>query len=209
MKYSLRTSFARRTLSLLAVVFLLTVVGRLVTITGAMVFCPGWPLCVPIAPLGYLKLLHFVLVGAASLVMLDVWRKAWREQRHHTVLLPLTTITGVLFLGQSLVGALSTTDRYSMHLIVLHSLTAVALWISLAMLVFISGTLKEDGVPDYQGTFGQRAKDFFILSKPVIVLLLLVTTYGGLVAGGKAWPPRRSRSGRCSAARWRRRVRAR
>ncbi|MCQ3935935.1 MAG: protoheme IX farnesyltransferase [Chloroflexi bacterium] len=56
------------------------------------------------------------------------------------------------------------------------------------MLVFISGTLKEDGIPDYAGTFGQRAKDFFILSKPVIVLLLLVTTYGGLVAGGKAWP---------------------
>lgn len=188
MKYSLRTSFARHTLLLLVAVFVLTVVGRLVAITNAMSFCSGWPFCIPTAPTGYLMLLHFTMVGLASLVMLAVWRKAWREQRHHKVLLPLTTITGVLFLGQSLVGALNTTAHYPLHLLVLHSLTAVALWISLAMLVFISGTLKEDGVSDYQGTFKQRVKDFFILSKPIIVLLLLVTTYGGLVAGGKAWP---------------------
>lgn len=188
MKYSLRTSFARHTLLLLVAVFVLTVVGRLVAITNAMSFCSGWPFCIPTAPTGYLMLLHFTMVGLASLVMLAVWRKAWCEQRHHKVLLPLTTITGVLFLGQSLVGALNTTAHYPLHLLVLHSLTAVALWISLAMLVFISGTLKEDGVSDYQGTFKQRVKDFFILSKPIIVLLLLVTTYGGLVAGGKAWP---------------------
>lgn len=188
MKYSLRTSFARHTLLLLVAVFVLTVVGRLVAITNAMSFCSGWPFCIPTAPIGYLMLLHFTMVGLASLVMLAVWRKAWCEQRHHKVLLPLTTITGVLFLGQSLVGALNTTAHYPLHLLVLHSLTAVALWISLAMLVFISGTLKEDGVSDYQGTFKQRVKDFFILSKPIIVLLLLVTTYGGLVAGGKAWP---------------------
>ena len=188
MKYSLQTSFARRTLLLLATVFMLTVVGRLVTLTGATFFCDGWPLCIPSQPIGYLKLLHLMMVGMALIVMASVWRMAWREQRHHPTLLPLTTVTGVLFFGQSLVGALSTTDAYTLHLVVLHTLTAVALWISLAMLVVVSGMLKEDGVADYQGTFGQRVKDFFILSKPIIVLLLLVTTYGGLVAGGKAWP---------------------
>ena len=31
-------------------------------------------------------------------------------------------------------------------------------------------------------------KDFIALSKPLIVGLLLITTYGGLVIGGKAWP---------------------
>lgn len=188
MKYSLQTSFARRTLLLLATVFMLTVVGRLVSLTGATFFCDGWPLCIPSQPIGYLKLLHLMTVGMALIVMASVWRMAWREQRHHPVLLPLTTVTGVLFIGQSLVGALSTTAAYTLHLVVLHTLTAVALWISLVMLVVVSGTLKEDGVADYQGTFGQRVKDFFILSKPIIVLLLLVTTYGGLAAGGKAWP---------------------
>lgn len=188
MKYSLKTSFARQTALLVVAVFALTVMGRLVTITGAAFLCPGWPVCVPTAPLGYLKLVHLALVGIASLVMVMVWRKAWREQRHHAVLLPLTTVTGILFLGQAFVGAIEVTRQFPMHIVVLHTLTAVALWVSLAMLVFVSGTLEKDGVADYQFDWRQRVKDFFILSKPVIVLLLLVTTYGGLVAGGKAWP---------------------
>jgi len=188
MKYSLKTSFARRAALLLAAVFVLTVVGRLVTVTGAAMFCAGWPLCMPTDRIGYIKLIHLLLVGMASMIMLVVWRKAWREQRHHPVILPLTTVTGVLFLGQALIGAIEVTSGYPTHLVVLHTLTAISLWISLAMLVFISGTLKEDGIADYQFDFRQRVKDFFILSKPVIVLLLLVTTYGGLVAGGKAWP---------------------
>ena len=188
MNYSLKTSFARRALVLLFSVFVLTVVGRLVTITNAALFCSGFPVCIPTAPLGYLKLIHLALVGLASIAMYSVWRKAWREQRHHAVLLPLTTVTGVTFLGQALIGAIVVTHEFPTHLVVLHTLTAVALWISLAMLVFISGLLKEDGVADYQFDWRQRVKDFFILSKPIIVLLLLVTTYGGLVAGGKAWP---------------------
>jgi heme o synthase len=188
MKYSLKTSFARRTAVLLFAVFVLTVVGRLVTITGAAFYCSGFPVCIPTASIGYLKLIHLILVGLASVVMYSVWRKAWREQRHHATLLPLTTVTGVTFLGQALIGAIVVTREFPTHLVVLHTLTAIALWISLAMLVFISGLLKEDGVADYQFDWRQRVKDFFILSKPIIVLLLLVTTYGGLVAGGKAWP---------------------
>ncbi|MBI2332442.1 MAG: hypothetical protein HYU84_09850, partial [Chloroflexi bacterium] len=51
MKYSLKTSFARQTALLVVAVFALTVMGRLVTITGAAFLCMGWPLCVPTAPL--------------------------------------------------------------------------------------------------------------------------------------------------------------
>ena len=34
----------------------------------------------------------------------------------------------------------------------------------------------------------QRMRDFLTLTKPIVVLLLLVTTYAGMVVGGKAWP---------------------
>jgi protoheme IX farnesyltransferase len=56
------------------------------------------------------------------------------------------------------------------------------------MLVFVSGTITRDvkDVPQFE--FRRRAKDFFLLSKPLIVALLLLTTYAGLVAGAKAWP---------------------
>ena len=188
MKYSLRSTFSRLVLALFIWVFLLTVVGRIVTITGAWAFCAGLPVCIPTQPLGYLKLAHLVLAGAASVFMVLVLRKAWREQRHQNLLLPLTTVTGVLFFGQSLIGAIQVTRGFPLHLVVLHSLTAVALWISLGSLVYLSGVLAKDATEVPKFDYRQRAKDFFTLSKPLIVALLLVTTYSGLVAGTKAWP---------------------
>ena len=113
MKYSLRSSFSRLVLAVFVLVFLLTIVGRLVTVTGAWAFCVGWPVCMPTEPLGYLKLAHLALVGVASVFMVLVWRKAWREQRDQNLLLPLTTVTGVLFFGQAFVGAIVVTRALS------------------------------------------------------------------------------------------------
>jgi len=188
MKYSLRSSFSRLVLSLFAMVFLLTVVGRIVTITGAWAYCIGWPFCIPTEPLGYLKLAHIALVGVALILMVLVWRKAWREQRDQIILLPITTVTGVLFLGQAYIGAIEVTRAYPMHLVVLHAMTAIALWISLCSLVYLSGVLAKDVTEVQKFDYRQRTKDFFVLSKPLIVALLLVTTYSGLVAGTHAWP---------------------
>ena len=188
MKYSLRSNFSRLVLALFVFVFLLTVAGRIVTVTGAWAFCIGWPTCVPTEPLGYFKLAHLALVGVASIFMVLVWRKAWREQREQNVLLPLTTVTGVLFFGQAFIGAIEVTRAYPLHLVILHAMTAIALWISLSSLVYLSGILAKDTTEVPKFDFRQRAKDFFILSKPLIVALLLVTTYSGLVAGTKAWP---------------------
>ncbi len=188
MKYSLRSTFSRLALALFVFVFFLTIIGRLVTITDAWAFCVGFPVCVPTQPLGYLKLAHLALVGVASVFMVLVWRKAWREQRDQNLLLPLTTVTGVLFFGQAFIGAIQMTRGFPLHLVVLHSLTAVALWISLGTLVYLSGILAKDATEVPKFDFRQRVKDFFILSKPLIVALLLVTTYSGLVAGTRAWP---------------------
>lgn len=187
MRYSLRTSFSRYVFVLLIAVVALTVAGRFVTLTTAEAFCKGWPICVPTAPVGWLVNVHAALVGLASLLMLAVFRKAWREQREQRVLLPLTTLLAVMFFGQALVGAVQVTQPGAGHLIFLHRLTIWALWISLLLLAYASGVLAKDAEPV---TFDrrQRLKDFFALSKPLIVGLLLITTYGGLVIGGKQWP---------------------
>ena len=188
MKYSLKSSFSRLTLAVFAAVFFVTVLGRIVTVNGAWAFCVGWPLCSPTMPLGYLKLAHVLLVGMASVLMILLLRKAWREQRDQNVLLPLTTVTGVLFFGQALIGSIIVTRAYPLHLVVLHTMTAIALWISLGVLVIASGVLAKELTEIVKLDFRQRAKDFFVLSKPIIVLLLLVTTYSGLVAGTQGWP---------------------
>ncbi|MFN8405192.1 MAG: heme o synthase [Anaerolineales bacterium] len=188
MKYSLRSSFSKYVLTLFVSVIALTVVGRIVTLSGAAEFCKGLPVCVPSAPLGWLKLAHLSLVGIASLLMIVVFRKAWREQREHRVLLPLTTILAVMFFGQALVGARLVSQSEARHLLVLHDLTTVALWISLALLVYASGVLVTAEIGAAVTNRGQRIKDLFSLSKPLIVGLLLITTYGGLVIGMKAFP---------------------
>ncbi|MDQ3005271.1 MAG: heme o synthase [Chloroflexota bacterium] len=188
MKYSLGSTFARWILVLFFAVLASSVAGRIVSVMDVSIYCNGFPLCIPENPLGWLKLTHILLVGIASILMLIVIRKAWREQRDQRVLLPLTTILTVMFFGQALVGAMQVTQSFPAHLVFLHQLTSLALWVSLLLLVYTSGVLAVDGVKAGNMDRRQRAKDFFALSKPLIVGLLLITTYGGLVIGGKAWP---------------------
>jgi protoheme IX farnesyltransferase len=73
-------------------------------------------------------------------------------------------------------------------LIILHRLTIWAVWISLLLLVYVSGLLAQEVEHGAALDRKQRLKDFFALSKPLIVGLLLITTYGGLVIGAKEWP---------------------
>ena len=188
MKYSLDSTFARWILVLFVAVLASTVAGRIVAVTNASMYCNGFPLCFPENPLGWLKLTHILLVGITSVLMLMVVRKAWREQRDQRVLLPLTTILTVMFFGQALVGAMQVTQSFPAHLVFLHQLTTLALWMSLLLLVYTSGVLAIDGVKVGKKDSRQRTKDFFALSKPLIVGLLLITTYGGLVIGGKSFP---------------------
>lgn len=188
MKYSLKSSFSRYVFILFWAVLALTVAGRFVSITGANAYCQGWPICSPIAPVGWLKLVHMSFVGIASILMFVVFRKAWREQRDQRIVLPLTTILSVMFFGQAMVGAIQVTQPGAGHLIFLHRLTTWALWISLLLLVYTSGVLVKNETEPVLFDRKQRSKDFLALSKPLIVGLLLITTYGGLVIGGKQWP---------------------
>jgi protoheme IX farnesyltransferase len=188
MRYSVKSSFARLVLLLFFATLALTIVGRMVAVTGGWAYCDGFPFCVPSHPLGWLKQSHIFLVGVASILMFVVLRRAWCEQRHQAVLLPLTTILGVMFFGQVLVGAMQVIQSYPLHLVFLHTITAVALWVSLLLLVYTSGVLAVDTDQIVTLDKKQRIKDFIALSKPLIVGLLLITTYGGLVIGGKAWP---------------------
>ena len=188
MKYSFSSSFTRLVWLVMFFVLLLTVAGRLVFVTGAALTCSGSPFCIPTTSLGWLKFIHLALAGISGLLVVWLFLKAWREQRDEPVLLPLTTMTAVLFFGQAFVGAVQVAKNFPTHLVVLHTLTALSLWIALLALAVISGLSAQDGKQFPKVDFRQRAGDFFILSKPLIVALLLFTTLGGLVAGAKAWP---------------------
>ena len=188
MNFPLRSSFPRYVVLLFVSILALTVAGYVVTISGAGAYCQGWPLCVPDAPVGWLKFVHLSLAGIASALMLITCHKAWSEHREQRVALPLTTILTVMFFGQALVGAVLVTRPDAGHLVFLHRLTTLSLWISLLLLVYVSRSLVKMDAVRVTSNWRQRLKDFFALSKPLIVGLLLITTYGGLVIGMKQWP---------------------
>jgi protoheme IX farnesyltransferase len=188
MKFSLSSSFARLTLFILIAIFLVTIGGRLVTLSSATGACMGWPLCQPQGILGWMQLFHRASVGFASVLMVILLYRAWQDVRDHRLLLPLATLTVILFFAQVFVGAIDVARGFPLYLKILHSLTVLALWAGLLSLVIVSGFLARETVTFPSLDFRQRILDFFTLTKPVVVLLLLVTTYAGLVVGGKAWP---------------------
>ncbi len=182
------SSLRRLSLALLAAIALLTIAGRATSTTGVGTLCQGWPFCVPATSYGWLKVAHMLLAALSALLLLWLLSKAWREYRTDRILLPLATVTAILFAGQAWVGAMQVVRGFPTHLVVLHALSAVSVWISLGMLVYV-GYAREPAVSEPpHGSLSQRLRDFFALGKPLIVALLLVTTFGGLVVGAKAWP---------------------
>ncbi len=174
--------FTWRLWILAIVTFAVTVLGRWATVHQAFT-CTTWPLCWPEGGRGWLDLLHRFLVALALLLLADVLRRAWRDYRQDTLILPLATLLAVLFGGQVLIGALLVVRGNPLHLLLLHALTMISLWLILLVLTWASLFRTPEPIA------AQRSwRDFFALTKPLIVGLLLITTLGGMVAGGRAWP---------------------
>ena len=188
MKFSLSTSFARLALFTFLSVFLLMIGGRMVVLDGNNLACPIWPVCIPVEPSGWAQMFHRLTAGLSAISILALLFEAWRKYRDHRWLLPLATTNAVLFFAQSFVGALLVTQGFPAYLTILHLVTGLALWVNLLALVIAAGFLARDVVEFPPLDVGRRLKDFIVLTKPIIVLLLLVTTFAGMVAGGRAWP---------------------
>ncbi len=188
MRLSFKSSFARQVLVLVASILVLTFSGGAASARGLSGICPAWPYCVPAALATWVQYLHMVLAGIAGILVLSVLMAAWTDWRDHSTILPLTTVTAILFFGQAFVGAMQVVRGFPMHLVILHAASAVSLWIALVALVAIASRLPAEAAPAPARKSGRRVGDFFALGKPWIVALLLLTTFGGMVAGGHAWP---------------------
>src|SRR5512133_705652 len=127
MKFSLSTSFARLALFALLAVFLLTVGGRMVAQDGSAAACPTWPVCIPLGAGGWAQMFHRVSAGLSAVLVLALLFEAWRTQRDHRLLLPLTTVAVTLFFAQAFVGAIQVARDFPVYLTVMHSLTAFSL----------------------------------------------------------------------------------
>ncbi|MGB9897521.1 heme o synthase, partial [Thermanaerothrix sp.] len=110
-----------------------------------------------------------------------------------TIVLPATTALAILVLGQIGLGGVMVNRGYRQDLVALHAFNIVALWLTLSVLVFRVWVRSPHSERQSIATVSwqTRLKAYFLLNKPVIVALLLVTTYTGMVLAAKGIPDAR------------------
>jgi protoheme IX farnesyltransferase len=196
-RLSFKSPFARMALGAAIGVFVVLVSGAYVAVSDATYACSGWPLCngelIPSHPLGWVHMAHRLAAGLLTFHMIFFLRRAWRSQRSQRAILSATTLTVVLFFAQVLVGALKVSSNFPIYLLGLHVATAAATWalaVITAVLVGLAARSPEEEAEEAAQPVDskQRGKDLLQLTKPIIVALLLVTTYAGMVVGAHALP---------------------
>jgi protoheme IX farnesyltransferase len=181
-------------------VFILLVLGALVTALGAGGACAGWPLCngsfLPASALGVWHMAHRYVTLGVSVMLVGAVIQSWRWRRHNVSVPVTAAIVAALFAGQVLVGAQIVVNGFPLFMNGLHFATGVAVWaamVVLAVLAFQYVRLSplKFAVPAMRAKLQLRAAlaDYFALTKPIIMALLLVTTLCAMVVAGHGWPP--------------------
>jgi protoheme IX farnesyltransferase len=190
--------FIRSSMISAGAVFLLLVSGAIVVATGAAGSCGGWPFCqgtsvtMPQNTLQWIAMLHRILTLFAALSIANLFYRAWNTKRQRADLLVSATIVGVLFLAQSFMGAVESEAGFPAYLNAIHQGTATAIWVAAVITLLSAVVGNEPARVDHEERVRRLArrtlKDFLALTKPIVVLLLLVTTYAGMVIAGRSWP---------------------
>lgn len=193
----LRSPYVRLVLVTVLILFTLMLSGVVVSSGQIQNACQGWPLCDGNFSLKYnlaewLNIIHRGVVLIAAVLLSATFIHTWRKQRSNTALVVTASVMLVLFLAQALLGSRLVTG-YQSDLLALHQATAIAVWATACILFGIvvnAPSTQADQVIQAEtrrnplGLF----KDFLMLTKPIVVALLLVTTLAGMVIGGQAWP---------------------
>lgn len=186
--------YKRLSLLVMLLTLFTLVSGAMVTVSGATSTCPGWPLCqgwdFSLTPLQWLGTAHRLMVLLTSVSYLLLLTHSWQTQKRKPALLTAATAAGILYLSQGFMGAVNVANGYPSALLALHQGTAVAVWSTITIHTTLAGG--EQGNPtaslEKKRHGKQVVSDLLALTKPIVVALLLVTTFAGMVIGAKAWP---------------------
>jgi protoheme IX farnesyltransferase len=197
-KLTFNSTFSKFSLWTLFAVLVLFASGTWVAGSELGIACQGWPLCEGIIPgdySGWVNLVHRLITFGAGIMVVVLVVQAWRTQRSQTGILVATTAVGVLFMSQAMMGLVESVQGYSGYLVGLHVATSVAVWVGMVVQVTLVGlanrTTQEEQAEKLiwkSRKIGGLLKDYLMLTKPIVVALLLVTTFAGMVVGAQAWP---------------------
>jgi protoheme IX farnesyltransferase len=195
-------SFPRLTLITAGVVGLLLLVGTYVRASGAQLVFTDWPLMdgrlVPtLGGAATTMFLHRVLAAAAMLLVLWTAIRARTAVDRDPLLVRLSTTALVLFVAQVMVGAANVWTRLRPWAVVAHVALSVLIWATIVALATVASRLaagqrrlgedadeKEQEHPALRDT----VTAYYRLTKPRIVLLLLITTVPAMLLAARGFP---------------------
>ena len=183
-----------RTLAFLTVVatFGLVLIGGYVSASGAGLACPDWPLCygqlLPSLTGGVgAHLLHRFAAAIAGALIIVTAAAAYRTQTRRPQLQAASAIAVGLLILQIILGALNIEYRLADAVTTAHLATAAALFATLVVLAVLASRVSESEAyrPEAAGRPGrsrvQRVMDYVALTKPRIIVLLLVTAFASML----------------------------
>jgi protoheme IX farnesyltransferase len=194
-------SFARLSATTVAVVAGLLLVGTYVRASDAQLVFTDWPLMegrlMPaLGGAATAMFLHRVLAAIGLLLVLWTAIRARAVPVRDPWIVRLSTTAVALFAAQILVGAANVWTRLRPWAVVAHVALSVLIWASIVALATISmrsgamaeGTGAADGAPSGRASLRDRVSAYYRLTKPRIVLLLLITTVPAMVLAAGALP---------------------
>ena len=199
------SSFARLTLIAAGAAAALLLVGTYVRAKSAGLAFTDWPLMngrlVPaLGGAATAMFLHRILAAGVFLVVIWVAIRARTMAGRSMDLIVLSTLALVLFVGQILSGALNVWSRLRPWAVVLHVALSVVIWATLIAIATVSRRMAtgartapgpvDDGTPrPAEGSFRDTITAYVRLTKPRIILLLLITTLPAMILAAHHIPP--------------------
>lgn len=171
----------------------LVLIGGYVSASGAGLACPDWPLCAGellpslTGPVGA-HVLHRFAAAAVSLLIAATAVRAYRTQSRRPQILAASAIAVGLLILQIILGALNIEYRLAPGVTIAHLANAAALFATLVVLAVLAGRLPEPAAIDLETMPAgpgrsrmARVLDYVSLTKPRIMMLLLVTTLAAML----------------------------
>lgn len=190
---------ARLTTAVAALTMATALIGAYVTQWGAALIYADWPLfdgkVIPTfgQPNDVIMFVHRVvaaLLGAALVALLVRVRRQPRQRPLHL----LAWVAVATWALQALAGAENIWTRLADWAVVAHVLGGALLWGSTVAMACIayrltpSGPAAAEPPPASSGGVGQRVRAYFMLTKPRVIELLLITTVPAMVVAARGWP---------------------
>jgi protoheme IX farnesyltransferase len=196
-------SFSRLAVLTTGAVGLLLLVGTYVRASDAQLVFTDWPLMdgrlVPtLGGAATAMFLHRALAAIAMLFVLWTAIRARTDAGRHDTLVRLSTTALVLFIAQVIVGAANVWTRLRPWAVVAHVALSVLIWATVVALATVASRRvvrhpeAEAATGDRPGGGRASLRDtvdaYYRLTKPRIVLLLLITTVPAMLLAARGLP---------------------